>query len=211
MFLTKKKLKINFRSGQSLIEILIAVIFITFVIISVSSVMIAVIRVNSDSGKIQASTSLANQLLSYVKNFAHSNWYNITSLAHDGTIYYLATTTNGFVAVTGTKSIVASSTIYYLGFSVFNVYRNSNGDIDSNGTTLDPSVQKVNVYYSWLNSATYTISMYLTRYYDNALIQNDFSGGPGQNGPITIPNNMFASSTNIDYTSVTKAIIIRGL
>jgi type II secretory pathway pseudopilin PulG len=99
---------------------------------------------------------------------------------------------------------------YNRNFTVSNVNRDSNGYITSGAGTNDPSTQLINVFYSWPSGSTSTVPIYLTRYADQVTYQNDWSGGSGQNGPITIPNNLFSSSTFIDYTSSTGAIIIKG-
>lgn len=410
------------RSGQSLIEILLATIIGAILVSSVAGLLVSILRISSDAGKIQSSAGLAKELLSDVQNFSQNNWYNIYNLAKDGTPYYLVATGTTFEAVTGTESVaIAKSdvltglagewsfdestgsfaydssgnsnqgTIYYatrqtasnciaggclsfngtssyvqassspslsvtgdltinawvyvtsstarntvfskhydyeydflvdsglrlnfyqgngstytsigttnnvvplnnwamvsvtrniaggnslikfyvngnfvssstltLGpaagtqpvrigsrpdgtalfngsiddvrlynialssttiknlysaqyfirnFTVSSVNRDGQGYITSGSGTDDPATQLIDISYSWPNGSTSTIATYLTRYLDQTTYQSDWSGGPNQTGPIVIPNNLFASSTSIDYTSSTGAIIIHG-
>ncbi|MCL5733340.1 MAG: LamG domain-containing protein [Patescibacteria group bacterium] len=403
----------NSRSGQSLIEILLATIIGAVIISSVAGLLVSILRISSDAGKIQISAGLAKELFNEVQNYSQNNWYNIYNLAKGGTPYYLVATGTTFEAVTGTESVaVAKSdiltglvgewsfdeatgsyaydssgnsnlgTIYYAtrqtgsncvaggclsfngstsnivlpanfnwtgsttinawiypldttqgmifvksdswgmyilsaptsiqvgaiiggngyypttaagtlpvnqwsmvtavydgahlyayingvddasssasgalraggqseigyfadtntryfngyiddvsiyntalsattiknlysaqyftrNFTVSNVNRDSNGFIATYGTD-DPATQLINISYSWPNGSTSTIAAYLTRYLDQVTYQNNWSGGPNQTGPITIPNNLFASSTYINYNSSTGAIIIQG-
>ncbi len=95
-----------------------------------------------------------------------------------------------------------NSFVYQRYFSVENVLRDALDNISSSGDE-DPSTQKITVNVEWkvLNrEAKLTNSDYLTRWKNKVFNQNDWSGGPGENNPLTIPNNRFYTSTNIDFS-----------
>lgn len=77
----------------------------------------------------------------------------------------------------------------------------------------DPSTQKVTAVVRWPTTQTIAelrLVEFLTRWKNEVFHQQDWSGGSGQDGPISVPNNRFASSTNIDVDSQ-GVIKIQGL
>jgi len=97
------------------------------------------------------------------------------------------------------------------------------GDITSEATTTcssgagsagaanDPSTQKITVSISWPQGGLVSKTEYLTRTRNNVFVQTDWSGGAGQEGPITSANNQFSSSTRVDYSTSTGSIRMQGL
>ncbi len=78
----------------------------------------------------------------------------------------------------------------------------------------DPSTQQVTAVTQWpagpSNDQT-TLSTYLTRYQNFTLRQSDWSGGPGQTGPLSIPNTQYASGSNVTGTSTLGSFQIQNL
>ena len=77
----------------------------------------------------------------------------------------------------------------------------------------DPSTQKVTAYVQWPTTQTTAelkLVEYLTRWKNEVFRQQDWSGGSGQDGPISVPNTRYARSTNIDVSS-SGLIKIEGL
>ncbi|BCX16260.1 MAG: hypothetical protein KatS3mg098_489 [Candidatus Parcubacteria bacterium] len=96
------------------------------------------------------------------------------------------------------------SSIYYRYFYVDNVSRDTNGVIEStyNSNNDDPSTQKITSAVVWTNGRKNEISFYLTRSKRNLVFwQKDWSGGSGQEGPITEVNNKYSSASNISAGS----------
>ncbi len=126
--------------------------------------------------------------------------------------------------VSGTTSTIVEDRTFTLYFSIENVNRNlcGAGDITtdatstctsgpgSSGVTDDPSTQKITAFVSWPESRSISKIQYLTRNVNKVFVQTDWSGGSGQEGPITSENNSFATSTNIDYSTTTGSIKIQG-
>ncbi len=91
-------------------------------------------------------------------------------------------------------------------FYVENVNRDASGDIVQSGGTEDLSTQKITVVISWGDNHSLSRTQYITRYQNRSFVQSDWSGGSGQEGPITLENNKFANSSNIDYTTSAGSI-----
>ena len=105
---------------------------------------------------------------------------------------------------------LASDRIFTRYFSVENTCRSTEAT-STIGTTPcsigyfeDPSTQKVTANVRWQTTQTIAelkIIDFLTRWKNEVFHQQDWSGGSGYEGPFTVPNNKFATSTsniNID-------------
>jgi len=219
MLITVQKLKLLIKEssdGQSLIEILIA-ISIAAIVIGASvygiSFMFSSMTFNEQR---QTATSLAEDLMNKVQSIADANWLDIYNLPHKGaTSTYYVVASGSLLAVTGgIESITINNVNYNLYFSIENVNRDASDNIVTSGGINDPSTQKVTVTVEWSasgsNVSRFQISDYLTRWKNRVIIQNDWSGGAGAEGPFTEPNNKFASSSpNIDTTSTPGIIKLR--
>jgi type II secretory pathway pseudopilin PulG len=200
-------------SGQSLVELLIAVAVGTILVAAAAAVISPVLKINTQANRAQAATALAHELLDNVRVWAEGDWHNISSLATtSANHYYLNSATSPFSSSTGDEQVTVSSTTYTRYFYVDDVFRDASGNItnSSSGASFDPSTKLVTVAYSWPTSATYTISTHLTRYRNNVFDQTDWSGGPGQGGPTTSTNSMFATSSNINYTTSSGSLYLQG-
>lgn len=197
------------RRGQSLVEILIALVVGSIFIISATSIIVPSLRSNTHVNRIQAAAALGKELLENARVSSEADWHimyglNKGSLNH----YHLTTGTSPFAVVAGDEDISLSTTTYTRYFYVDNVGRDAGDNILSSGGADDPSTQKITVVYSWAGGASNSIAMYLTRFGNNSFDQTDWSGGPGQNGPITSVNSRFSASSQIDYASITGSIVI---
>ncbi len=106
-----------------------------------------------------------------------------------------------------------NSTVYTRYFTIENVMRDSNGDIVAAGGSDDPSTQKITSYVEWpgAGSAVGQISIidYVTRWVNEVLHQSDWSGGEGDTGVLTDPNNRYSDATSI--SNPVGSIRIEGL
>jgi len=208
-FLIKIKKYLKIKTGQSLVEILVALAVGIIFVLGVMIVMQSSLKMGKDSEKIQTSASLARELMDNVKVFAESDWHNIYNLATtSANHYYLNTTSSPFTASSGDETIMVGTTTYTRYFYVEDVYRDGSGNISQSGT-FDPSTKKVTVGVRWIGSNDRFISTYLTRSKNNIFVQTDWTGGGGQTGPITSINNRFDTSTNIDFSTTTGSIRLR--
>ncbi len=200
------------RKGLSLAEILVAVAVGTLLVIAAATIIAPAIKINTQSGRAQAGSALAKELLDNVRVWSEGDWHRIQGLAtSSANHYYLNTASSPFASSSGDESVTISTTTYKRYFYVDDVLRKSDPsqDIAASGAPTDPSTKKITVAYSWPQGATNTIAIYLTRYRDNVLDETDWSGGPGQDGPVTSTNSRFATSTKIDYTTTTGSIYVK--
>jgi hypothetical protein len=200
-------------AGQTLFEVLVGITIGAIIIGGATGVISLSLRSSLQNKSYQVVASLNQELADNVTVFAEANWRNIYDLSKSPAQYYLTATSTGFVATSGAENIVADGTAYARSFTVENVNRDANGNIADSGTD-DPSTQKITVTTSFnIGGEPITVSFikYLSRHRNLIFRQTDWSGGPGEEGPLTVPNNRFATSTNIDSTSMPGAIKIQGL
>ncbi len=198
----------NRKSGQSLIELLVGVVVGSIMVIAAITIIAPALKSNTDVARAQVAIALGKELLENVRVFGEADWHNITNLATtSANHYYLRATSSPFTAASGDQSVTVSTTTYTRYFYVDEAYRDGGGSIAGSGTR-DPSTMKITVAYSWPRGPTNTVSVYLTRSTRNKVfVQTDWSGGSGQEGPITVENYKFASSSsNMTHTSTVGSI-----
>jgi len=196
----------NKRSGQSLVEVLVAVVIGVIIITAAVTLITPALQGNTKAMRVQAGSAVGKQLLDNVVVFANANWDNLTALAtSSANKYYLNTSSSPFTAATGTENVTVGSTTFNRYFYIDDVYRDSasNGAISGSGIYYDPSTKKATVIYTWPAGATATMHTYLTRSKNSIFHQTNWYGGPGFNEPVTTGTSAFATSSNIDYTNTT--------
>lgn len=192
------------RNGQSLAEILIAVAIGVLAILGAVLLISPALQGGGKAARIQGGTAVGKELLDTIRVFAESNWQNVAALSTStASKYYLIASSSPFTATSGIESVVLVTSTYNRYFTVSDVYRDANGLWVAQGTggRLDPSSKLATVFYSTNPGSTSSLAMILTRGTNNVLDQNDWAGGPGQNGPVTVIGNQFATSTNIDWSN----------
>jgi hypothetical protein len=75
------------------------------------------------------------------------------------------------------------------------------------GTSDDPSTQKITVTVTWQNNS-FSRDYYLTRWRNQVCNQTAWVGTGS--GPVTCPNAIYESATNIDTTSVPGSIKLQA-
>ncbi len=202
------------RSGQSLIELLIAIAIGVILLVGAIMIISPALTTNANTERARVSAALGKELLENTRVIAAKDWNVFAALAtSSANRFYINSSSSPFIIATGTESVLVATTSYQRYFYLDDVYRNSSGKIDGSGVSLDPSTRKVTIVYTWPpNNASNTIITYLTRYADKVIRQTNWSGGSGQDGPITATgtNNRFASSSNIEFTSTTGSLKLLG-
>ncbi len=200
------------KSGQSLIEIFIALSMGILIIGGITGSFLVITKTNDLSTKNRNASVINDALLDSVRSFADGNWTGLYGTAK-GTAnrYRLATSTGALVLQSGTEAVVAGGVTYTRSFYVDNVSRDGSGNIQAayNAPTDDPSTQKITVetgFSTGGSTRTITDSFYVTRSGNFVVRQTDWSGGSGQAGPTTLVNSRFSSSANVDFSSVGGAI-----
>lgn len=202
------------RSGQSLIEVLVAVAVGTLIIMGAVGILSPALKAGSSASQVQAATALAKELLEGVRSASVSNWSNIYKLSKgSGATYVLNSTSSPFSVATGTQTVVNASTSVSRGFALDAVSRDSGGGVVSSGGSIDPSTLLVTVWYSWPNGgASKTLQALIMRPSAGVWSQTDWSGGATAGGyAASGTDNRFASSSNVDVATTTGSIRVNGI
>ncbi len=94
------------RSGQSLLEILVALGIGSILIIAAATIIVPSLRTNAQADKVQVSSSLGKELLENVRVFSEGDWHNISQIAtSSANKYFLVSSVSPFVVATGTEGI----------------------------------------------------------------------------------------------------------
>ena len=221
--------KYNFKniSGQSLAEILIALGVGAILIGAATGAIVLSLRSSLDIRTTQVATSLNQGYLDNMKALAESDWqkiYNPPAAKGSNSQFYLAASSSANLILSGTTSTVVEGRSFTRYFSIENVNRDSCGvgSVTTNATTScamqsgasyvadDPSTQKITATVSWEGGRSVTETQYVSRTRNKVFVQTDWSGGSGQEGPITEANNKFATSTSINHSTTTGSIVIQG-
>lgn len=199
------------REGQSLIEVLIALLIGAIMIGAGASIIAPILRSNTQTLQVQVGGALGKELLDNVSVWGAGNWSNILNLSTtSANTYYFSTSTSPFTVVAGVENLQVGTTTYARYFYIDDVNRDSGGAIVTGAGTSDPSTKKITIGYSWPLNATNTISSYITRSRTNFIYgQTDWFGGGGQDTPTTSTNNLFATSSAINYSTSTGSITIQ--
>lgn len=212
IFLYAEKTVGGKRRGQSLIEILIAVAIGALMITAAAAIITPVLRINTQSGRMQVSATLAKELVENVRVWAEGDWHNVFNLATSSVNhYYLLAASSPFASSSGDESISVSTTTYTRYFYVDDVSRDAGGKIVSGVGTNDPSIKKITVIYGWSGGTTSSLAIYLTRNANKIFSQTDWSGGSGVNGPVTSTVTTYASSTSLVTGTSTPGSLLLGL
>lgn len=208
MFHNKKK------AGQALIEILIGLSIVGILVGAATAAVIVALRSNLESKNFQTASALSQKILDDVKTVAEADWHNIYNLNKGSSVHYYIAASGTALAVfpPGVTTTTVGNITYTRFFSIENVNRDDSGNIAASGGAEDPSTQKIVSHTQWPSAGKTSeaaLTVYLTRWRNLISQQTDWSGGPGQEGPISEFNQKFASSTGIDYSSSTGSIIIQ--
>jgi len=219
--------KFKCQSGQSLMEIIISLTIGAILVVAAVAGVVPMLKSNLESKNIQAANSLAQEYLDNLQNLSESSWFNIYNppgAKGSSSQFHLEAIGVTYQVASGASSTTIQGVSFTRYFSIENVKRNlcGSGDITANPTTGcssgpgatgvadDPSTQKITVTINWPVSRSILRTEYLTRNRNKVFNQNDWSGGPGQEGPITSENSGFSSSNNVDYSTSSGSIIIQG-
>jgi|GEM_PF-2143807 len=100
----------------------------------------------------------------------------------------------------GEETVTSGGVPFTRSFSVHAVRRDANGNIVSSGGSDDPSTRRV-VYSAGWRGRSVISSEYISRAQTRIFIQTDWSGGSGEEGPISITTTKFSTSSNLITTS----------
>lgn len=206
----------KFQSGQSLIEVLVA-IAVGVVMLGVAiSVIAPVLKANTRTNDAKIAAALGRELLENTRVFVERDWNNLALLSTSSLYAYHLTTSTAFpfAKIDGIESIVISTTTYSRYFYVDEVCRSAGGFIKIDPglcSYTDPGTKKVAVVYGWEGGSTSTFATYFTRFKSKFISQNDWSGGSDFWGPTATATRRFVTSSNIIFGSSTGIIRIEDV
>ncbi len=204
------------RRGQVLLEALIAVVVAGILIGGAAALMAQSLKSGTANKSAQTAALLAQELTEKTAAHAQQAWNTGSSCTVPGTcgIYNLAKSAHYYLVYDGIEKYTVyggdenvpqiNGVTYTRYFYVENVCRDSGGAVaDCTGATEDPSTQRVTAAVSWPGGGPITVSRFLARTANIAIVQTDWSGGGGQaDMPAGSVNNQFDTSSEIDFTSV---------
>ena len=196
------------RSGQSIIEILVAVAIGAILIIGGVGLIAPTFQTNKAATTTESASVVGSGLMDSVRVWADGNWNGLLSLATGTTNkYFLHTTSSPFTVASGTEAVSIATTTFVRYFSVADVFRDSSGNVTGTGN-YDPSTKQITVYYGLASSTPSNFSIFLTRNRSVTILQTDWSGGSGQSGAVTSLGNRFSTSSNVVTSPTVGAITL---
>lgn len=161
----KRALKIT-QSGFGIVEILVASVIISLVLVGLHATTVQALRLVQQSTKRTQAAFLAEETIEVLRLKRDSGWTSSLGTLSTATDYFLEfdgsawniTTTNTFV-----------DDLFERKFALEAVYRDGNDDIAGSGT-LDPRTKKVTVTVSWhaqTGTTTQSVSTYITDLFGN--------------------------------------------
>jgi len=195
-------------SGQSLIELLVAISIGTILIGGSVTLMGVSLKSYGTIRKHLQANVLIRQTIEVIQTLARYDWHSIYDLTK-ASDYQIGLSGNTWTISEGQETDTINDIPYKRYFQVYNVNRNGSGNIADSGND-DSSTQKITVILEYGNNyvSSSSVSFYLTRSEDNKVFQQtDWSGGSGQTGPLPNPGNKFyTADSNINYASTTGSI-----
>lgn len=194
-----------------LLEIIV-VVALAVIIFAVAGQLLDVTLQSNRQGKQRfVANNLIQETLEAVAAISGETWHNIYDLSKGAPNYYHPEISGGkWVLVAGTENIVLNGLTYTRSIIIDNVNRDVSKNINAVGTD-DPSTQKVTITVSWGSDSMTTLE-YLSRWPNETAVQTDWSGGPGQSGPVTLFNNKYDTEDgNLDVTGTPGSIKLKPL
>jgi len=161
-------IKINYKNGSSLVEIVVAIFIFTVVLGLLINISSTYLSSSGDNLNIAKGAYLAEEGIEAVKIIRDSGWSNISSLSNNTNYYLYFNTSSSTNIWQATTSALIIDSIFARTFVLNPVYRDSNGRIINSGGTLDANTEQVVVSVSWPSKAS-TMTKSLSTYIANIL------------------------------------------
>jgi len=197
--------ELNFKnkSGQSLIEVLIAMAVGTITILAAVTVLTLMLRIGKQDVSFQTAAFLEQEVVDKLLVTADRDWQEVAETSDDETYYLKTTEAKGFEIVEGTKTVDIDGVnyTYYIEFDEVN--RSDSGAISSSGSS-DPSTRKVELSVTWKfqgDDEISTVTKYITRSKNEVFRQTNWSGGPTTPSDETVNaiTHRFYESEGLDF------------
>ena len=154
-------MKIKFKKGIGLVEVLVAVFIFTIILSSLILVSNMYLSGAGDNLRATQAAYLAEEGIEAVKTIRDNSWSNISNMDIK-TDYYLTFNTDLSIWATTTTKIY--NDVFLRSFILENVIRDINGRISDSGV-VDPKTKKLTVSVSWYGktgTTTKSLKTYIT-------------------------------------------------
>lgn len=205
-------------SGQSLIEMLVALGLAVTVMMMALGIMRFLIRLGANDPVAQAGAMAAKKAAESVAEAAAGSWATVANTTA-GVQYHVATSTNGFTLAVGAVTSTVNGITYTNYITVDPVLRSATDTIDVAGAVADPATKKITITSSWWYGgviSTEVIERYVARTRNESIVQTDWIGGP--TCPSTDPviaagataTQFCLTTPSLNYSSVPGSLRIQG-
>ncbi|PIR88537.1 MAG: hypothetical protein COU09_01660 [Candidatus Harrisonbacteria bacterium CG10_big_fil_rev_8_21_14_0_10_44_23] len=197
--------------GQSLIEVVIGVGLSSIFIAGAVGAIVLSLRVGNDNQFSQIASELNHKIAEEIVAISRNDWNDVRDLS-TSTPYHTTSSGSFYAVVSGTTTVQVDQYSFEQSFILDDVYRDGENNVVASGGSWDPATKKITLTTAWDqdgNSGSLSFVRYITSYGNAVFHQTDWSGGADQPGPITTVNNLFATSTNINF-SVSGEIFIEN-
>lgn len=191
------------REGQSLAEILIAVVVGTMTILVAISVLVLLLRVNRQDVSLQTAGFLGQEASDRVKIVADRNWDVISGLTLGSDYHIVTSTASGTLTFLPGKGLVTIDGVdYSVAVKASSAYRDVSGALVSTGGVVDELSRRMDVVVEWTYggaTSSSTINAYITRSNNATFLQTTWAQktSPSSDLVVTTTTSSFydASST----------------
>ena len=210
--------ELNFKnkSGQSLIEVLIAMAVGTITILAAVTVLTLMLRIGKQDVSFQTAAFLEQEVVDKLLVTADRDWQEVAETSDDKKYYLKTPEAKGFEIVEGTKTVAIDDVdyTYYIEFDEVN-RSDSSGAISSSGSS-DPSTRKVELSVTWKfqgDDEISTVTKYITRSKNEVFRQTNWSGGPTTPSDETVNaiTHRFYESEGLDFVFQPGLLKIEGI
>lgn len=189
---TKRGTIKNKQSGFGIVEILVAAVIISLVLVGLHSALTQALRLVYRSTERTQAAFLAEETVEALRSLRDAGWSTYIGTLSAGTEYFLGWS-GGTWNITTTNSLIDST--FERKFVLADVYRdNSSDDIAPTGT-LDPGTKKITVTVEWGT----IISEQTAEIYEEGTTDGDLAAFPGNAG-FGDPVQSFTVPTGADIT-----------
>jgi len=204
------------KSGQSLIEILIAMAVGIITILAAVTVLTLMLRISKQDVSFQTAAFLEQEVVDNLLVTSERDWQEVANTSEDKQYHLETTETRGvFVIKEGTETVFIDGVDYIYYLEIDPVNRDDDGAISSSGTD-DPSTKKVKLSVTWKfqgDDEISTVTKYITRSKNEVFRQTNWSGGPTETSDETISDitHKFYESTDLDFVGQPGLLKIEGI
>ena len=202
------------QKAQLLLELLVAIsIFAIVALVFVKTIGTALWS-NKYSRDYSTALGLLSGLQERARSLSSSDWHSIYNVTKgpcaDTSCHYkiVESTSSQWEIQQGEETVTLNGINYTRYIVVYNVERDGSGNIVDSGGTIDPLTQKIVSYISW-SGKTKEISEYVSRSYEEANTQTDWSGGAVGDEVTSQVTTTFSTSSYIDYNSTSGEIELK--